>query len=187
QKLCTSLHNPAHLKHLPLQKFKAFNQKFLRFLQNIVQEHYRDFDESNIQDITGALLKHSEKGSRTSAGHIPHEKIVNIINDIFGAGFDTVTTAISWSIMYLVTNPEIQRKIQEELDRVIGRARQPWLSDRLQLPYLEAFILELFRHTSFVPFTIPHSTTRDTVLKGFYIPKERCVFVNQWQVNHDPK
>lgn len=42
--------------------------------------------QSNIQDITGALLKHSEKDSRTSAGHIPHEKIVNIINDIFGAG-----------------------------------------------------------------------------------------------------
>ncbi|XP_022367819.1 cytochrome P450 1A2-like isoform X3 [Enhydra lutris kenyoni] len=147
------------LRYLPnpsLQKFKAFNQKFFRFLQNIVREHYRDFDESNIQDITGALLKHNEKGSRTSAGHIPHEKIVNIINDIFGAGFDTITTAISWSIMYLVTNPEIQRKIQEELDRVIGRARQPRLSDRLQLPYLEAFILEIFRHTSFVPFTIPH-------------------------------
>ena len=30
------------------------------------------------------------------------------------------------------------------------------------------------------------STTRDTTLNGFFIPKERCVFVNQWQVNHDP-
>lgn len=38
-------------------------------------------------------------------------------------GFDTVTTAISWSLMYLVTNPEKQRKIQEELgtwQRCIG-------------------------------------------------------------------
>lgn len=29
------------------------------------------------------------------------------------------------------------------------------------------------------------STTRDTVLNGYYVPKDRCVFVNQWQVNHD--
>lgn len=29
------------------------------------------------------------------------------------------------------------------------------------------------------------STTRDTALNGFYIPKDRCVFINQWQVNHD--
>lgn len=41
-------------------------------------------------------------------------------------------------------------------DTVIGRARQPRLSDRPQLPYMEAFILETFRHASFVPFTIPH-------------------------------
>ncbi|KFQ55174.1 Cytochrome P450 1A4, partial [Nestor notabilis] len=37
------------------------------------------------------------------------------------------------------------------------------------------------------PFTIPHSTTRATVLNGYYIPKDTCVFVNQWQVNHDEK
>ncbi|XP_019606592.2 cytochrome P450 1A2 [Rhinolophus sinicus] len=176
------------LRYLPnptLQRFKAFNQRFVRFLQKIVQEHYQGFVKDSVQDITGALFQHCEKDS--SGGLVPHEKIVNLINDIFGAGFDTVTTAISWSLMYLVTNPEMQRKIQEELDTVIGRARQPRLSDRPQLPYLEAFILETFRHSSFVPFTIPHSTTRDTTLNGFYIPKERCVFVNQWHVNHDRK
>lgn len=41
-------------------------------------------------------------------------------------------------------------------DTVIGRDRQPRLSDRIQLPYIEAFILEIYRYTSFVPFTIPH-------------------------------
>ncbi|XP_069337925.1 cytochrome P450 1A2 [Eulemur rufifrons] len=176
------------LRYLPnpaLQRFKDFNQRFLRFLQKTVREHYQDFDKNSVQDITGALFKYREMGSRASGDLIPQEKIVNLINDIFGAGFDTITTAISWSLMYLVTKPDIQRKIQKELDAVIGRARRPRLSDRPQLPYLEAFILETFRHSSFVPFTIPHCTTRDTTLNGFYIPKECCVFVNQWQVNHD--
>ncbi|KFQ89561.1 Cytochrome P450 1A5, partial [Phoenicopterus ruber ruber] len=54
--------------------------------------------------------------------------------------------------------------------------------------YTEAFILEVFRHSSFVPFAIPHrQVPRDTVLNGYYIPKDRCVFINQWQVNHDEK
>uniref|UniRef100_I3NA55 Cytochrome P450 1A n=2 Tax=Ictidomys tridecemlineatus TaxID=43179 RepID=I3NA55_ICTTR len=178
------------LRYLPnpaLERFKNFNKRFLQFLQKTVQEHYQDFDKNSVQDIVGALFKHSEKASRANGGLIPQENIVNLVNDIFGAGFDTVTTAISWSLMYLVTKPEIQKKIQKELDTVIGRERQPRLSDRPQLPYMEAFILEVFRHTSFLPFTIPHSTTRDTALNGFHIPKERCVFINQWQVNHDPK
>uniref|UniRef100_A0A8D1LWV0 Cytochrome P450 1A n=1 Tax=Sus scrofa TaxID=9823 RepID=A0A8D1LWV0_PIG len=178
------------LRYLPsptLQRFKSFNQRLLQFLRKMVQERYRDFDKNCIQDITSALFKHSEENSSTSGGLISQEKTINLVNDIFGAGFDTITTAISWSLLYLVTYPEIQKKIQKELDTVIGRARRPRLSDRPQLPYMEAFILELFRHTSFVPFTIPHSTTRDTTLNGFYIPKERHVLVNQWQVNHDPK
>ncbi|XP_036763587.1 cytochrome P450 1A2 [Manis pentadactyla] len=177
------------LRYMPSasqQRFKDFNRRFTQFLQKIVQQHYQDFDKNNVQDITGALFKHS-KDSRASGGLIPHEKIINLVNDIFGAGFDTVTTAISWSLMYLVTNPEIQKKIQEELDAVIGKERRPRLSDRPQLPYLEAFILETFRHSSFVPFTIPHCTTRDTTLNDYYIPKKCCVFINQWQVNHDQK
>ncbi|XP_007118301.2 cytochrome P450 1A2 [Physeter macrocephalus] len=177
------------LKYLPnpaLQKYKSFNQRFLQFLRKMVQKHYEDFDKNRVQDIVGALFKHYEDNSRASGGLMP-QKTVNLVNDIFAAGFEPITTAIYWSLLYLVTNPEIQRKIQEELDTVIGRARRPWLSDRSQLPYLEAFILETFRHSSFVPFTIPHSTIRDTTLNGFYIPKERCVFINQWQVNHDPK
>ncbi|XP_072484443.1 cytochrome P450 1A2-like isoform X2 [Notamacropus eugenii] len=148
------------LRYFPntkMQKFKAFNQRFLKFMQKTVQEHYKDFDQNNIKDITGALFKHSQdKTQGITNTSIPEGLITNLINDIFGAGFDTVTTVISWSLMYLVTKPEVQKKIQEELDTVIGRARRPLLSDRPQLPYLEAFILEIFRETSFVPLTIPH-------------------------------
>ncbi|KAM5340274.1 LOW QUALITY PROTEIN: cytochrome P450 1A2-like [Glossophaga mutica] len=144
------------LRYLPnptLQRFKAFKQ---RFLKKMIHEHYQNFDKNRVQDITGALFKHCEKDPRASGSLIPQEKIVNLIHDISGARFDTVTTAISWSLMYLVTNPKIQMKIQEEVDTVIRRARRPRLSDRPQLSYMEAFILETFRHSSFIPFTVPH-------------------------------
>ncbi|XP_029420947.1 cytochrome P450 1A1 isoform X1 [Nannospalax galili] len=178
------------LRYLPnsgLDVFKDLNKKFYSFMQKLIKEHYRTFEKGHIRDITDSLIEHCQdrKLDENANVQLSDEKVITIVLDIFGAGFDTVTTAISWSLMYLVTNPQIQRKIQEELDTVIGRERRPRLSDRPQLPYLEAFILETFRHASFVPFTIPHSTTRDTSLNGFYIPKGRCVFVNQWQINHD--
>ncbi|NXG80736.1 CP1A5 protein, partial [Baryphthengus martii] len=188
--------NPADfipvLQYLPsraMNLFKDFNKRFLHFLQKIVQEHYNTYDKDNIRDITDSLIEQClEKKVETNAAiQIPKEKIVNLVNDLFGAGFDTVTTALSWSLMYLVTYPNMQKKIQEELDQTIGRERRPRLSDRGTLPYTEAFILEMFRHSSYMPFTIPHSTTKDTMLNGYYIPKDCCVFVNQWQVNHDEK
>ncbi|NXX99810.1 CP1A5 protein, partial [Centropus bengalensis] len=192
--------NPADfiplLQYLPsraMTLFKHFNQRFMRFLQKIVKEHYETFDKNNIRDITDSLIEQciDKKVEANTAIQIPKEKIVNLVNDLFGAGFDTVTTGLSWSLLYLVTYPDIQKRIQEELDQTIGRERRPRLSDRGMLPYTEAFILEMFRHSSFLPFTLPHrqvlSTTRDTVLNGYYIPKDRCVFVNQWQANHDEK
>ncbi|NWV82410.1 CP1A5 protein, partial [Dasyornis broadbenti] len=190
----TGAGNPADfiplLRYLPsrsMELFIEFNRYFLSFLQKIVKEHYETYDENNIRDITDSLIEQclDKKLETSTAAQVPKEKIVNLVNDLFGAGFDTVTIAVSWSLMYLVTYPDIQKKIQEELDQVIGRERRPRLSDRGTLPYMEAFILEMFRHSSFVPFTIPHSTTKDTVLNGYYIPKDRCVFINQWQVNHD--
>ncbi|KAM9515453.1 cytochrome P450 1A5-like [Guaruba guarouba] len=188
--------NPADfiplLQYLPsrsMRLFKDFNKSFLRFVQKFVKEHYETYDKNNIRDITDSLIDEclEKKAVTNLATQVPEHKIVNLVNDLFGAGFDTVTTALSWSLMYLVVYPHTQKRIQRELDQIIGQERRPRLSDRSALPYTEAFILEVFRHSSFVPFTIPHSTTRDTVLNGYYIPKDRCVFINQWQVNHDEK
>lgn len=180
------------LRYLPnraLDTFKDLNKKFFIFMQKMVKEHYKTFEKGHIRDITDSLIEHCQDKRLDENANIQlsDAQIVNVVLDLFGAGFDTVTTAISWSLLYLVRSPSVQKKIQEELDTVIGRERRPRLSDRPQLPYMEAFILETFRHSSFVPFTIPHSTTRDTSLNGFYIPKGRCVFVNQWQINHDQK
>ncbi|NWI69550.1 CP1A4 protein, partial [Todus mexicanus] len=188
--------NPADfipvLQYLPsraMQLFKDVNRRFSLFVQKIVQEHYTSFDKEHIRDITDSLIEHCQEKSVAGDARSPlsNEKIINIVYDLFGAGFDTVTTALAWSLMYVALYPDIQKKIQEELDQTIGRERRPRLSDRGTLPYTEAFILEMFRHSSFVPFTIPHSTTKTTVLNGYYIPKGTCVFVNQWQVNHDEK
>ncbi|XP_010781765.1 cytochrome P450 1A1-like, partial [Notothenia coriiceps] len=80
----------------------------------------------------------------------------SVLTDVSLPGFDTISTALSWSVMYLVAYPEIQERLYQELKNKVGLDRTPLLSDRPNLPFLEAFILEIFRHSSFLPFTIPH-------------------------------
>jgi len=41
-------------------------------------------------------------------------------------------------------------------DQTVGQKRRLRLSDCGRLPYTEAFILEMFRHSAFLPFTILH-------------------------------
>ncbi|CAL8243278.1 unnamed protein product [Lota lota] len=180
------------LRFLPsatMKKFLDINSRFTAFVQRLVTDHYNTYDKNNIRDITDSLIDHCEdrKLDENSNLQMSDEKIVGIVNDLFGAGFDTVSTALSWSIMYMVAHPETQERLHRELRDKVGLNRFPVLSDRPNLPVLEAFILEIFRHSSFLPFTIPHCATKDTSLDGYFIPKDTCVFINQWQINHDPE
>uniref|UniRef100_A0A8C0IXS6 Unspecific monooxygenase n=1 Tax=Chelonoidis abingdonii TaxID=106734 RepID=A0A8C0IXS6_CHEAB len=143
------------------------------------------FYENHLRDITDALISISnDKRSDGKAPLLSNDKIISTVNDVFGAGFDTVSTCLFWIFLYLVNNPDIQTKIQEEIDGKIG-LRSPRFDDRKDLHYTEAFISEILRHTSFIPFTIPHRATKETILSGYLIPQDTCIFVNMYQVNHD--
>lgn len=48
-------------------------------------------------------------------------------------------------IRTMVLHPDVQRRAQEEIDRVIGRDRLPEMADRNSLPYIHATIKELLR------------------------------------------
>uniref|UniRef100_A0A674I5H1 Unspecific monooxygenase n=1 Tax=Terrapene triunguis TaxID=2587831 RepID=A0A674I5H1_9SAUR len=148
----------------------------------LIEWHYSG---NHLRDITDALISISnDKRSDGKAPPLSNDKIISTVNDIFGAGFDTVSTCLFWIFLYLVNNPDIQTKIQEEIDGKIG-LRSPRFDDRKELHYTEAFISEILRHTSFIPFTIPHRATKETILNGYLIPQDSCIFVNMYQVNHD--
>ena len=51
----------------------------------------------------------------------------------------------AWFTLAMITYPDVQRKAQEELDRVIGRSRVPTLEDRDRLPYIRAILREILR------------------------------------------
>ena len=76
--------------------------------------------------------------------------------------------------------PEVQKKAQEELDRVVGSARLPEFEDRESLPYLNALIKELFRWHPITPIAVPHRTVADDIYNGYFIPAKTIIAVNVW-------
>ena len=59
--------------------------------------------------------------------------------------------AMSWFMLGMAAYPEVQKKCQEELDRIIGRSRMPTLADRESLPYICATVREALRWRPVVP------------------------------------
>ncbi|CAL8256821.1 unnamed protein product [Lota lota] len=161
--------------------FKSLNLEFGMFIAKKVAEHRKTIESSTIRDMTDALILSMDQ-IRDTVGkdHVPPT-----VGDVFGASQDTISTALQWIILILVRFPDMQQRLQEEVDKVVDRESLPSIEDQPKLPYVMAFIYEVMRYTSFIPLTIPHSTTADTTIMGYSVPKDRVVFVNQWSINRD--
>ncbi|CAL4119846.1 unnamed protein product, partial [Meganyctiphanes norvegica] len=94
-----------------------------------------------------------------------------LLGDLFGAGSETTSSTIRWFVLYMVLYPQVQKRVQEEVDNVVGADRQPGLEDRESLMYLEAVIHEVHRKASLVMFSLPHQTSKEIKLGGYTIPK----------------
>lgn len=167
-------------------KFKRLNLEFSMFIRDKVIEHRKSIQSSSIRDMTDALIVALDELSKKTGLASGKDYVTPTVGDIFGASQDTLSTALQWILLILVKYPEMQVRLQQEVDKVVDRSRLPSIEDQLQLPYVMAFIYEVLRYTSFVPLTIPHSTTKDTSIMGYTIPKNTVIFINQWSINHDP-
>ena len=76
--------------------------------------------------------------------------------------------------------PKVQRKAQEEVDRVLGPGRLPKVADRGILLYIDTVIKEVFRWYPVAPMGIPHMSVEDDQYKGYYIPKGSLIMPNIW-------
>ncbi|KAF9805379.1 hypothetical protein IEO21_09066 [Rhodonia placenta] len=89
-------------------------------------------------------------------------------------------------ILTMTLHPEVLRKVQEEIDAVVGAERLPELYDRKQLPYLDCVLLEVYRWNTPIPLGAPHALTQDDIYKGYFLPKGSSVISNIWAISRDP-
>jgi len=62
-------------------------------------------------------------------------------------------------------------KVQEEIDRVVGESRQPSLSDKDSMPYVNAVLHEIQRIGNIIPINVVRATVEDTQIGKYSIPK----------------
>ncbi|EDO29403.1 predicted protein [Nematostella vectensis] len=148
------------------------------------KEHEQTFTPGVIRDYTDLLIdaKLSEKNSHK----LTENGIISTgLASQFLAGSETTASTLSWSVVYLLNDSDVQERIHNELDDVIGKGQLPQLSHKKKLPVLEAFTAETLRLSCIGPLGMPHKTTRDTFLRGHAIPKGTTVVPNLWSLHHD--
>ncbi|KAM9296320.1 cytochrome P450 2C20-like [Gastrophryne carolinensis] len=164
---------PEILRWLPGEHNKIFlNAAMLhKHLRGLIEEHVRTRDPNCPRDYVDAFLNKIDEEKDDPSSHFTMESLTMTTFNLFIAGTGTTSSTLRWLLKLMMENPEIQKKVQEEIDAVIGPQKSPSLEHRLSLPYTDAVIHEAHRYASILPNSLPHAALHDIKFKGYVIPK----------------
>lgn len=141
------------------------------FILNSLQDLYQNHDGSkDVQELKEAETTIDQTGF-----------------SFYTAGAETVLHTTRGLLLAMVLFPSVQEKAQAEIDRVVGTDRLPTLEDEEHLPYLHALVLEALRWCPGAAAAIPHTSIKDDVYEGYFIPKGTNVVSNTWGFTRNPK
>lgn len=157
-------------------------RKALREMDALVYEIIRDRKASGTD--TGDLLSmlvaaRDEDGQPMDDRQIRDEAVT-----LFLAGHETTANALNWTFVLLSQNPDIEAKMHEELDRVLG-GRLPTLADLEHLTYTERVIKESMR--IYPPaWSVGRVAVEDVQIGEYFLEKGTRVGVNLYVTHHSP-
>ena len=114
------------------------------------------------------------------------EQAAYISGSLLEAGSDTTSNTLYGFVQAMVLFPEVQKKAQEELDRVVGSDRLPTMEDEPKLQYVRDCIKESLRWMPTAILGFPHALTKDDEYMGYHIPKGASVLTNVYTLHMDP-
>ncbi|KAM7366692.1 hypothetical protein PAMP_016107 [Pampus punctatissimus] len=164
-----------------------------RLLTHKLEEHKASLSDGDPRDLLDALLQGqtgSRRGQRSSGSEdegITDDHVLMTAAEAFGAGVETTSTTLLWILAYLLHHPEVQERVQKELDEHVGGERAVCVLDRGRLPYLDSVINEGMRIRPVSPVLIPHTAMTDSSIGGHSVSRGTRVLVNMWSIHHDPQ
>ncbi|XP_043462504.1 cytochrome P450 4g15-like isoform X4 [Leptopilina heterotoma] len=144
-----------------------------------------DKDENCNKTLLDTLI---EQCDHTNA--ITDEEVLQEITTIIFGSIDTTIATFSFLILVLVTHPEIQTRVHEELYRIFGHTDPNDYpandSDLIKMEYLSRVIKETLRYFPTVPYFL-RNVTNDLRIKKYTIPKGTDVFISIAQLHKNKK
>ncbi|XP_046504918.1 cytochrome P450 2D14-like, partial [Equus quagga] len=162
------------LLHIPGLVAKVFpgQRAFMAQLDELVAERRMTRDPAQPpRDLTDAFLDEVQKAKGNPESSFNDDNLRLVVSDLFAAGMVTTSTALAWALLLMILHPDVQRRVQQEIDEVIGQTRRPEMGDQAHMPFTVAVVHEVQRFGDIAPLGAPHMTSRDIEVQGFLIPK----------------
>ncbi|MBA0854174.1 hypothetical protein Goshw_027035 [Gossypium schwendimanii] len=155
--------------------------KVNRFVSRIISQH-RHKTNGETRDFVDVLL------SLQGADKLSESDMIAVLWEMIFRGTDTVAVLMEWILARIVLHPDVQQRVHDELDEIVGRSRSVDESDVMNMTYLLAVIKEVLRlHPPGPLLSWARLAITDTTIDGYDVPKGTTAMVNMWAITRDPQ
>ncbi|KAL4367612.1 hypothetical protein GQ457_05G015250 [Hibiscus cannabinus] len=175
-------YDPFHINH----RCSKLVPRVRKLVKGIIEQHQQLseskmlFDDADFVDVL-LSLDGEEK--------LQEDDMVAVLWEMIFRGTDTTALLTEWVMAELVLHPEVQAKLQLEIDSVVANKTLTVTdADVAKLPYLQAVVKETLRiHPPGPLLSWARLSTSDVQLSnGMVVPANTTAMVNMWAITHDP-
>ncbi|XP_048362914.1 cytochrome P450 2C31-like [Sphaerodactylus townsendi] len=179
---------PSLMKYIPGPHQSAIKscEMIRSFIQKEVENHKKNGPPHERRGYIDYYLAQMKTEKTDSTSTFNEDNLVQSVADFFIAGTDTTAATLSWALLYMVAHPDIQAKVQDELDNGLESFKVVCYDDRKKLPYTRAVLNEVQRFSNVKLFGLLKLCTENVNILGNLIPKDTLVIADLCSVLLDP-
>lgn len=175
------------------EKTKMFDIAVKDLIDQVVKQIHENLDTVDIENVTDILsgvekaIQETPASERIGMG-ISENDMRRMIFDIFDGGFFTTAENLTWGLLLLAQNPDVQERLAIEVRDACGTTNYPTLSeDYEKLDFTKATFFEILRFGSNLALGVSHRALKNVEFEGYIIRQNVTVVPNVWAVHFDPK
>ncbi|VFV38992.1 cytochrome p450 2f2-like [Lynx pardinus] len=181
---------PSLLDWLPGPHHRIF-QNFTElqvFISEQIQQHQQTQQPGEPRDFIDCFLDQMEKEQKDPESHFQEETLVMTTHNLFFGDTETTSTALRYGLLILLKYPEVAaHALCPPQPKCSGRSDTHPKAGGPQAPALHQRVLhEIQRFISVLPLGLPRALTRDTHLRGYFLPKGTFVIPLLVSSHQDP-
>ncbi|CAO2630201.1 Cytochrome P450 3A13 [Lemmus lemmus] len=167
----------------------VFSNDAITFLKAFTEKTKKDrlenMRENQVDFLQLMLNSQNSKNVESHKALTDVEIIAQSITFIF-AGYETTSTILSFVMYTLATHPDVQKKLQHEIDSVLPNKAPATYETLVKLEYLDMVLNETMRLYP-IGFRTNRVCRKDTEINGVFIPKGTRVDIPIFVLHRDPR